>query len=362
VSNISLKILVTGGAGFIGSALVRHLLNNTQHRVLNVDALTYAGNLSSLKAVENSDRYRFQKADICDTAHVAGLIDKFEPDIITHLAAESHVDRSIDGPAAFIQTNLVGTFSLLSVALDYWRGLSVDRQAKFRFHHISTDEVFGSLGNRGYFTEASAYDPRSPYSASKAGADHLVSAWGHTYGLPVLVTNCSNNYGPFHFPEKLVPLMIIKCLAGEPLPVYGKGENVRDWLYVDDHVRALQAVFERGRAGESYMIGGRSERTNLEVVNTICDALDVIRPRTDGKSYRQQIIFVADRPGHDFRYAIDPAKIEAELGWRAVESFDSGIKKTISWYLENHQWWDGIISSNYSGERLGLSACLKQFL
>ena len=351
-----LKIFVTGGAGFIGSSLVKHLIENTQHRILNVDVLTYAGNLSSLRSVEGSSRYNFAKADICNTDHIAALLAEFEPDIITHLAAESHVDRSIDGPGAFIQTNLVGTFSMLRASLDYWRRKSADRQAKFRFHHISTDEVFGSLGAEGFFTETTAYDPRSPYSASKAGADHLVSAWGHTYGLPTLITNCSNNYGPFHFPEKLIPLMIIKCLAGELLPVYGKGDNVRDWLYVDDHVRALRAVFERGIPGESYMIGGRSERTNLEVVHAICDTLDAIHPRIDGVSYRQQISYVSDRPGHDFRYAIDASKLETELGWRPAENFESGIRKTIQWYIENRQWWEDILSGDYQGERLGRKA------
>ena len=354
MSETSLKILVTGGAGFIGSALVRHLIANTKHRVLNVDALTYAGNLSSLDGVSDSDRYQFVHADICDAEKIAALFAEYEPDIITHLAAESHVDRSIDGPAAFIQTNLVGTFAMLNSALGYWRGLSSERQAGFRFHHISTDEVFGSLGSDGFFTETTAYAPCSPYSASKAGSDHLVSAWGHTYGLPVLITNCSNNYGPYHFPEKLIPLMIIKCLAGEPLPVYGKGDNVRDWLYVDDHVRALQTVFERGRPGQSYMIGGRSERTNLEVVHTICDTLDLIQPRADGKAYRQQISYVSDRPGHDFRYAINASKLERELGWKPREGFESGIKKTILWYLENRKWWEAIISGDYRGERLGL--------
>jgi dTDP-glucose 4,6-dehydratase len=352
---MSLKILVTGGAGFIGSALVRHLIANSSHQILNVDALTYAGNLSSLDTVANSNRYAFAQADICDSDHVAELVKEFEPDIITHLAAESHVDRSIDGPSAFIQTNLVGTFSMLRVSLDYWRALPPERQTSFRFHHISTDEVFGALGEEGFFTEETAYDPRSPYSASKAGSDHLVSAWHHTYGLPTLITNCSNNYGPHHFPEKLIPLVIIKCLAGEPLPVYGKGDNVRDWLYVDDHVRALQAVFERGKVGESYMVGGRSERTNLAVVHTICDTLDRIKPRADGASYRAQISFVSDRPGHDFRYAIDASKLERELGWKPIESFESGMEKTIHWYLDNTSWWAAIQSGAYGGERLGLS-------
>jgi dTDP-glucose 4,6-dehydratase len=350
------RILVTGGAGFIGSALVRHLIGETDYDVLNVDALTYAGNLSSLAEVAGSNRYRFAQANICDTAQMAELLAEFQPHIVTHLAAESHVDRSIDGPSAFIETNLVGTFSVLRATLDYWRSRDAEAQAAFRFHHISTDEVFGALGDDGFFTEATAYDPRSPYSASKAGSDHLVRAWHHTYGLPVLITNCSNNYGPCHFPEKLIPLIIIKCLGGEPLPVYGQGSNIRDWLYVDDHVRALRAVFERGVPGESYMIGGRSERTNLDVVHVICDTLDRIRPRADGLSYREQIKFVADRPGHDFRYAIDASKLESDLGWAPQESFESGIDKTIRWYLDNEAWWQNILSGAYQGERLGLAA------
>ena len=352
--NAPKKILVTGGAGFIGSALVRLLIGQGDYHVLNVDALTYAGNLSSLASVAHSNRYRFEHANICDSARMAALIAEFAPDVITHLAAESHVDRSIDGPAAFIQTNLVGTFSLLGATLDYWRTLSPEARTRFRFHHISTDEVFGALGDDGHFTEATAYDPRSPYSASKAGSDHLVRAWHHTYGLPVVLTNCSNNYGPYHFPEKLIPLMIIKCLEGEALPVYGTGTNIRDWLYVDDHARALQSVFERGAVGESYMIGGRAERTNLAIVQIICDRLDAIRPRGDGKSYRDQIRYVADRPGHDFRYAIDASKLERELGWAPVESFESGIEKTIRWYLDNEGWWRDILSGAYAGERLGL--------
>lgn len=352
----ALRILVTGGAGFIGSALVRHLIAETDHSVLNVDALTYAGNLASLAPVADSDRYRFVRADVCDRDRIAALIAEFQPQIITHLAAESHVDRSIDGPAQFIQTNLVGTFTMLAAALDHWRGLDDAGKAAFRFHHISTDEVFGALGEDGYFTEDTAYDPRSPYSASKAGSDHLVSAWHHTYGLPTLITNCSNNYGPYHFPEKLIPLVILKCLAGEPLPVYGTGQNVRDWLYVDDHVRALATVFERGTPGESYMVGGHSERTNLAVVETICDRLDHIRPRADGKSYRDQITFVADRPGHDFRYAIDATKLERELGWRPRENFETGIDRTIRWYLDNEAWWRPIQSGAYAGERLGLKS------
>ena len=351
-----LRILVTGGAGFIGSALVRHLIGKTEHQVLNVDALTYAGNLASLAPIADSNRYSFVRANICDAPEMKRLVEEFRPDVVTHLAAESHVDRSIDGPADFIQTNLVGTFTLLSAVLDYWRTLKGADAETFRFHHISTDEVFGALGDDGYFTEETAYDPRSPYSASKAGSDHLVRAWHHTYGLPVLVTNCSNNYGPYHFPEKLIPLMIIKSLDGEKLPVYGAGQNVRDWLYVDDHVRALTAVFERGVPGHSYMIGGNSERTNLTVVQTICDTLDQIRPRSDRKSYREQISFVADRPGHDFRYAIDASKLRRELGWQPQESFESGIANTIRWYLDNEHWWRPILSGAYGGERLGLKS------
>jgi dTDP-glucose 4,6-dehydratase len=346
-------ILVTGGAGFIGSALVRHLIAHTHHRVLNLDSLTYSGNLASLASVEAHDRYRFLKADIRDAAAVRAAIEDFQPDIITHLAAESHVDRSIDGPAAFIDTNIVGTFTLLSEALDYWRGLDAARRAAFRFHHISTDEVFGSLGPEGCFTEDTAYAPRSPYSASKAASDHLVRAWGATYGLPTLITNCSNNYGPYHFPEKLIPLVIIKAVAGEALPVYGKGDNVRDWLFVEDHVRALTAVFEGGAPGETYVIGGRSERTNLEVVRAICACLDRLRPRADGKPYAAQIAHVTDRPGHDHRYAIDPAKIERDLGWRAEVSFEAGIEATARWYLKNEAWWRPILEKTYAGERLG---------
>lgn len=355
MNNSPLRILVTGGAGFIGSALIRHLIADSDHVVLNVDALTYAGNLNSLTEASASSRYHFEEADIVDRKKISDIIERFQPDVITHLAAESHVDRSIDGPDAFIQTNVVGTFSLLTEALKYWNAMSPDRQRAFRFHHISTDEVFGALGSEGYFTEDTAYDPRSPYSASKAGSDHLVRAWHHTYGLPVLITNCSNNYGPYHFPEKLIPLMIIKCLSGEALPVYGKGDNVRDWLYVDDHVRALRAVFERGAVGESYMVGGHSERTNLDVVHVICDTLDTISPRTDGLSYRQQINFVSDRPGHDFRYAIDASKLESELGWVPLDSFESGMEKTIRWYLANEHWWQGILSGSYRGERLGVA-------
>jgi len=351
-----MRILVTGGAGFIGSALVRHLIGETSHEVLNLDKLTYAGLLSSLAPIDGNPRYRFVKGDICDAALVARLLAEFQPDVIAHLAAESHVDRSIDGPGEFIQTNLVGTFTMLNQALGYWRGLSEERRTAFRFHHISTDEVFGSLGDEGFFIETTPYDPRSPYSASKAGSDHLVRAWGHTYGLPVLVTNCSNNYGPYHFPEKLIPLIIIRALAGEPLPVYGDGSNVRDWLYVEDHARALRAVFERGRPGETYNVGGNSERRNLEVVETICATLDRLSPRADGKAYSSQITFVADRPGHDHRYAIDASKIRAELGWEPQARFEDGIERTVGWYLENRDWWGDILAGRYDTGRLGLAS------
>ena len=351
-----MRVLITGGAGFIGSALVRHLIKATEHSVLNLDKLTYAGSLTSLKAVETEKRHAFRQVDICDERAVTDAFEAFQPDIVTHLAAESHVDRSIDGPDAFIQTNVVGTFTMLSAALAYWRGLTGERQSKFRFHHISTDEVFGSLGAEGFFTEATSYDPRSPYSASKAGSDHLVRAWYHTYGLPTLVTNCSNNYGPYHFPEKLIPLMIIKGLSGEKLPVYGRGDNVRDWLFVDDHVRALQAVFERGRPGETYNIGGNNEVANLKVVESVCDLLDEFQPRIDGKSRREQIGFVTDRPGHDHRYAIDATKIKTELGWSPTETFETGIRRTVRWDLDNEWWWRDIQDRRYSGERLGLTA------
>ncbi|WP_425987503.1 dTDP-glucose 4,6-dehydratase [Ensifer sp. R-19] len=351
-----MRILVTGGAGFIGSALVRHLVENTEYEVLNFDKLTYAGTLTSLSSVASSPRYRFRQGDICDEQTVVGAIEDFQPDVITHLAAESHVDRSIDGPGAFIQTNVVGTYTMLAAALEYWRKLPKDRAQSFRFHHISTDEVFGSLGETGYFTEATPYDPRSPYSASKAGSDHLVSAWGHTFGLPVLITNCSNNYGPYHFPEKLIPLMIVKALAGEPLPVYGNGTNVRDWLYVEDHVRALQCVFEKGVPGQTYNVGGNSERRNIDVVKTVCEILDRLQPRVDRQSYVEQLTYVADRPGHDQRYAIDAAKIGNELGWKPAESFESGIEKTVAWYLANRDWWTEILDRSQAAKRRGLGA------
>jgi dTDP-glucose 4,6-dehydratase len=353
---MAMRIFVTGGAGFIGSALIRHLIANTDHEVLNFDKLTYAGTLTAVEPVSLSNRYRFVQGDICDTAAVRAAIAAFRPDVITHLAAESHVDRSIDGPDAFIQTNLVGTYTMLAEARAYWLGLDEAARAAFRFHHISTDEVYGSLGEDGLFTEETPYDPRSPYSASKAGSDHLVSAWGHTFGLPVLITNCSNNYGPYHFPEKLIPLMIVKALAGEPLPVYGKGDQVRDWLHVEDHVRALQAVFEQGRPGRTYNVGGNNEKQNLEVVNAVCAILDELRPRADGQSYAAQISYVADRPGHDKRYAIDASRIAAELGWTPRETFESGIRKTVAWYLDNEAWWRPVVAERAADRRRGLAA------
>jgi dTDP-glucose 4,6-dehydratase len=350
-----MRIFVTGGAGFIGSALVRHLIENTTHEVLNFDKLTYAGTLSTVERVASSNRYRFIQGDICDADAVRAAIAEFRPEIVTHLAAESHVDRSIDGPGAFVQTNVVGTYTMLAEARAYWTSLDEAARAAFRFHHISTDEVYGSLGDTGLFTEDTPYDPRSPYSASKAGSDHLVQAWGHTYGLPVLITNCSNNYGPYHFPEKLIPLMIAKALAGEPLPVYGNGDQVRDWLYVEDHVRALQAVFERGSVGRTYNVGGHNEKQNIEVVHTLCAILDRLRPRPDGRSYAKQITSVADRPGHDKRYAIDASRINDELGWRPQETFETGIEKTILWYLDNEAWWRPLVAAK-AAERRGIAA------
>ncbi|PWC85429.1 dTDP-glucose 4,6-dehydratase [Azospirillum sp. TSH100] len=346
------RILVTGGAGFIGSAVVRQLLAETDAFVVNVDKLTYAANLSSLPGAEGNPRYAFEKVDICDAAELRRVFDTHQPDAVMHLAAESHVDRSIDGPGEFIQTNVVGTFRLLEAARGYWSALPAERKERFRFHHISTDEVFGTLGDDGFFTETTAYSPNSPYSASKASSDHLVRAWHETYGLPVVLTNCSNNYGPYHFPEKLIPLMILKGLAGEKLPVYGKGDNIRDWLYVEDHARALRLVLEKGRIGESYNIGGHNERTNLEVVRAICAHLDEMDPA--GAPHDQLISFVTDRPGHDKRYAIDAGKIERELGWTPLETFESGLRKTVAWYLENRDWWQAILNGSYQGERLGL--------
>ena len=348
-----MKILVTGGAGFIGSAVVRHLIENTNHSVVNIDKLTYAGNLESLKCVEDNARYVFEQVDICDQQKISAIFATYKPDAVMHLAAESHVDRSIDGPSEFIQTNIVGTYSMLACAKSYWDTLDDRGKEAFRFHHISTDEVYGTLGDDGLFTEETPYDPRSPYSASKASSDHLVKAWFHTYGLPILITNCSNNYGPYHFPEKLIPLVILNALEMKPLPIYGKGDNIRDWLYVEDHAKAILTVVEKGVPGETYNVGGRNERTNLEVVEAICDTLDSLKPAEDASSYRDLITFVKDRPGHDKRYAIDATKLETELGWKAEENFDSGIIKTVQWYLDNEWWWKPIRDKKYSGERLG---------
>jgi dTDP-glucose 4,6-dehydratase len=347
-------IFVTGGAGFIGSAVIRHLLRDTHARVVNIDKLTYAANLESLPGAVGNPHYAFEKQCICEGPALRTLFEKYQPDAVMNLAAESHVDRSIDGPGDFIQTNIVGTFTLLQEALRYWRSLAPEPRARFRFLHISTDEVFGSLGDEGFFTEASSYAPNSPYSASKASSDHLVRAWRETYELPTLVTNCSNNYGPYHFPEKLIPHIIIKGLASEPLPVYGDGQNIRDWLYVEDHARALTLVLERGQIGETYNIGGRNERTNLCVVQTICDLLDAMIPNQAG-SHRRLISFVADRPGHDRRYAIDAGKLERELGWRAQENFETGIEKTVRWYIDHDPWWRAILARGYKAQRVGLS-------
>jgi dTDP-glucose 4,6-dehydratase len=353
---MSRKFLVTGGAGFIGSAVVRKLICETDHHVLVVDKLTYAGNLDSLLPVASSSRYTFIEADICNGELLQQLFAMYRPDVVMHLAAESHVDRSIDGPGAFIQTNIVGTFALLQVALGYWRELETAAQAAFRFHHVSTDEVFGSLGPTGFFTEETPYRPNSPYSASKAASDHLVRAWHHTYGLPTIITNCSNNYGPYHFPEKLIPLMILNALEGRPLPVYGTGENVRDWLYVDDHAEALILVAERGRPGAGYTIGGRQEMTNIEVVRQVCALVDRLAPPLASGPRETLITFVADRPGHDLRYAIDAGRIANELGWSPKETFASGLEKTVTWYLANRTWWERVRSGVYRGERLGISA------
>jgi len=346
-----MNIIVTGGAGFIGSALVRLLINETKHTVLNFDKLTYAGHLESLETISESNRYQFEKVDICDAEKIKRVFDEFQPDAIMHLAAESHVDRSIDGSAAFIRTNINGTHTLLEEAKTYWKKLSEDKKGAFRFLHVSTDEVYGSLGDDGFFTEETPYDPRSPYSSSKASSDHLVRAWQHTFGLPTLITNCSNNYGPYQFPEKLIPVVILKALQGNEIPVYGTGENVRDWLYVDDHARALLTVVENGEPGETYNIGGHNEKQNMEVVHTICDTLNELVAKE--KNYRELITFVTDRPGHDFRYAIDASKIEKELDWTPEETFETGIKKTIQWYLDNMDWVEAVTGNNYNLERLG---------
>jgi dTDP-glucose 4,6-dehydratase len=351
--DVAMRILATGGAGFIGSALVLKLVEHSGHEVLNIDLLTYAANLASLKSIEEHPKHRLIKADICDGSRMRALVAEFKPDAIMHLAAESHVDRSITGPAAFVKTNVIGTQSMLEAARSYFETLSAEKRDAFRFLHISTDEVFGSLGPDGYFTEETRYDPRSPYSASKAGSDHLVRAWGETYGLPILISNCSNNYGPRQFPEKLIPLMILTAMEGKPLPVYGDGSNVRDWIHVDDHADGLIAMLMRGRPGHTYCLGGRSERTNLEVVKALCAAFDALRPQST--PYERLISFVADRPGHDHRYAIDCAKAERELGWAPSKGFESGLKDTVEWYFGNEEWWAPIRANVYQGERLGLA-------
>ena len=348
-----MRILITGGAGFIGSNLVRHIIETTEHSVLNVDALTYAGNLHSLNDIKNNTRYQFSQVDICDAKQVEKALQAFQPDWVMHLAAESHVDRSIDGPGAFIQTNVIGTFNLLQSARSHYEALAGDAEAKFRFLHVSTDEVYGSLGETGLFKETTPYDPHSPYSASKASSDHLARAWADTYGLPVLITNCSNNYGPFQFPEKLIPVVILKALRGEDIPVYGKGINIRDWLYVEDHADALYTVISKGKPGETYNIGGYNERKNIDIVELLCELLDELKPREDRKSYREQITFVTDRPGHDLRYAIDASKIKRDLGWTPKQDHSSGFRKTVTWYLDNTAWTQQILDGSYKLERLG---------
>jgi dTDP-glucose 4,6-dehydratase len=351
---LSNPLFITGGAGFIGSAVIRHLIQNTEVSVVNIDALTYAGNLESLKDVSDNHRYTFEKVDIRDSKAIENLFEKYKPTGVMHLAAESHVDRSIDGPALFIDTNILGTFTLLEASKKYWQSLK--NKDTFRFHHISTDEVYGALGKKGLFKETTPYQPNSPYSASKAASDHLVRAWHHTYGLPVVTSNCSNNYGPYHYPEKLIPLTILNALGGKPLPIYGDGSQVRDWLYVEDHARALYQVFTNGKLGETYNIGGHNEKKNIEVVHLICQLLEKLAPKKPQgvKRYKDLITFVTDRPGHDVRYAIDPSKIKKELGWVPEESFESGMKKTVQWYLENSDWWQQLRDGSDKGERLGL--------
>ncbi|MPW44400.1 dTDP-glucose 4,6-dehydratase [Acinetobacter guerrae] len=351
-----MKILITGGAGFIGSAVIRHIIKNTNNEVLNVDKLTYAGNLESLQEIESNHNYQFKQIDICDVDRITQAFNDFQPDLVMHLAAESHVDRSIDGPNAFIQTNIVGTYTLLDVARKYWLSLENGRKEKFRFHHISTDEVYGDLhGTEDLFTETTSYAPSSPYSASKASSDHLVRAWQRTYGLPTIVTNCSNNYGPYHFPEKLIPLVILNALDGKPLPIYGKGDQIRDWLYVEDHARALFKVVTEGEIGETYNIGGHNEKQNIEVVRTICKILDELKPQANSQPYETLITFVKDRPGHDLRYAIDASKIAKELGWKPAETFETGIRKTVEWYLNNIEWCHRVQDGSYKRERLGVT-------
>ena len=351
-----MKIIVTGGAGFIGSAVIRQYIQNTNHEVINLDALTYAGNLESLTEVDQNPRYSFEHVNICDIDEVRRVFNEHQPDAIMHLAAESHVDRSIDGPADFIQTNIVGTFNLLDVAKKYWDDLSATKKEGFRFHHVSTDEVYGDLDETGYFTEETSYEPSSPYSASKASSDHIVRAWHRTYGFPVVITNCSNNYGGYQFPEKLIPLVTLNALEGKPLPIYGKGDQIRDWLHVDDHARALRLVLETGKNGETYNIGGHNEKTNLEVVKTICALLDKLVPNSQYVPHVSLITYVADRPGHDVRYAIDADKIAKDLGWLPEETFESGIEKTIHWYLENTKWCQNVQDGSYQRERLGAAS------